>query len=270
MSTEPPEPRKSTGRIADYFGFSEEEVGFASFVNLMKTVSLVREPEAGRTWDGYLLCSFVTQGAGWRPLPFGYPGSPPSQLVPKEAAESMERRFASLNGLRKQLDDAKADAGEPNAALIDELGPKAWAAVRGLCDDLEVHRFDSGEVYVLALKMRQALPPERITNAKLIQAVRRIESLLSPDGRKVLQEYAVRLIYRVPAELGGRSVTLNQWDEFLRICEKVENVFFELFPGNYVVVELRDHEGATLHWGSVVGPSFDDVKRQRERMKEME
>ena len=259
--------------IADDFGFSDENKGLCSFITLLKILQDLREPDADSDWSTYLTCVSVMPGAGHKPtnplcLPLGFPLEGPPKPLTKETAESMERRFATLRGLRKQLEDSIGDSGTPDPAVVREVGPQAMAAIRGLGNDLEVHRFGSGETYVLGLKMRQAIPPDRVSNAELIQIEDEWEDLwesYTPGAGSVLV-MVVRLVYRLPDDPANRVMTPARRDELNIIREQIERTFIELFPGNHARIEFRDCEAVTLLRGPIVGPTYNEAKQKDDQM----
>lgn len=260
--------------IADAYGFSDENKSLSSFVNLVKMIQGFDETEPDFSWANYLMCVSMMPGAGVKPghplhLPLDFPADGAPEPLSEETADSLRHRFAILLDLRNQLETAITNSGEPDIAVVNDIGPQAMTAIRGLGTDLEVHRFISGEKYVLGLKMRQAISFEETCNAQLIQIVDDIEELRESDYPNAgsLSVVADRLVYRLSHDPPQSAFTPSRnkgWDE---IRCRIEETFTELFPGIHAVIELRDGDAATLIRGQVVGPTYQEVKQKREEMK---
>src|SRR5262245_61230165 len=130
---------------ADDYGFTDENKGLASFVTLVKMLHDMRAPRDGAGWATYLTCNSMVPGAGPPPthplyLPLGFPSDGPPKPLTAETAKSMERRFRILRAVRKRLEKSMAATGKPDAAVLMKLGSRAFTAIRGLGEDLEVHR----------------------------------------------------------------------------------------------------------------------------------
>lgn len=256
------------------YGFTDEEMGLTSVVNLVMMIQGLSGPDEDSSWATYLRCVSVMPGARLKPthplcLPLGFPTDGPPQPLTLETVESMERRFATLRSIWDRLEESMAGSDEPDAALINELGPEALAAVRGLGDDVEAERFQTGEHYVLGLKLRAAIPPESVGGAQLIQILDKMEQLRESDMPKAGQipVFTARLIYRLPRDHGFRIRSHEDHEELTRIRERIEGRFVELFPGNHAVVELRDSDGATVIWGQVVGPTYEEEQKKMEEWR---
>jgi len=257
--------------LAETLGFSDEEGGLSSFVTIVKLLQGFDETEPGFSWANYLCCISVMPGKGSKTghplhLPLAFPAEGPPEQLPRSIAESIERRFIELQGVRRQLADSMPGGGQPPASVIAELGPRAIAAIRGLGDDLEVQRFPSGETYVLALKLRRVIAADQIGQATLIQVVSEWKDVWESDLPRAakLSVFALVLVYRLPADWPSPSSTPTRMRELEGIAARIEETFVKLFPKSHALVELRDADSATVWRGRVVGPSYADVKQSIE------
>ena len=257
--------------MAESLGFSDEEGGLASFVTLVKLLQGFDETEPGFNWANYLCCVSVMPGKAGKPshplhLPLSFRAEGPPELLPQPIAESMERRFALLRSLRKQLADSMSPDGGSSAAEVAEVGPQAMAAIRGLGDDLEVERFASGETYALALKLRRAIAANQVGKATLIHIVHEHKEVWESDLPRAskIPVFVFALIYRLPSDWVSPPSTPTRMRELEGIAARIEATFVKLFPEAHALAELRDADAATVWPGRMVGPSYAAVKQKIE------
>jgi hypothetical protein len=115
--------------------------------------------------------------------------------------------------------------------------------------------------------MRQAIPSNEVGDAKLIQILDDLKELKDCPKSTRLSVRANRLIYRLPDDRAESAFSSDRRQTWRSIGQRIEQVFTELFPGEWAIVDLRDCEAATVFRGQLIGPTYGDIKRKKEETK---
>jgi hypothetical protein len=262
------------GSMAASLGFSDLESGLSSYVNHVKILQTFDETSPEFNWAAYLSCVSVLPGGAKPGHPLHFPLdvrqedlSPPLSAA---IAQAMVRRFEVLRAIRDRLANSLDASGNLDAALVEELGPRAMRAIRELGRDLEVDCFDAGETYVMGLKLREAIPPSAIGGAHLIQIGNDVHHLSESDKWNTpwLQVTVYALVYRLPDDsVLSRSIpsAMRKLCEFRQL---VQDTFVKRLPSKHARVEFRDAQGATVMGGRPVGPTYAEVMEEIRRNRE--